>query len=163
MSAALREPTATRPTFGGSYGITDAAEGLLAWSWAAERLAASRNYWIGTTGPDGRPHAAPVWGLWLEDGFHFGTSRASRKGRNLDRDPRVAVHLESGDEVVILEGTVETIALDDRIADVYTAKYDYRPNPADAEGERWYRLRPARALAWLERDFPASATRFDFP
>jgi hypothetical protein len=85
----------------------------------------------------------------------------SRKGRNLARDPRVVVHLESGDEVVVLEGRVEEIALDERLADAYEAKYDYRPSPGHPEG-LWYRLRPRVAYAWLEADYPRTATRFAF-
>lgn len=89
-----------------SYGLQPASggKGLLPWSWAEERLTAARNYWICSAGDDGRPHAMPVWGLWLEGGLLFGTARTSRKGRNLRRNPAVVVHLESGDEVVILEG-----------------------------------------------------------
>ena len=32
-----------------------------------------------------------------------------RKGRNLAENPNVAVHLESGDDVVILEGVAEVV------------------------------------------------------
>ena len=157
-----REPTASRPGFRESYGISGEPEGMLPWSWAAERLAASRNYWISTADADGRPRAAPVWGVWLDDAVIFGTDARSRKARNLDRDARVVVHLESGDEVVILEGEVEAIALDERLADAFQPKYDWRPELPQGASARWYRLRPASALAWLERDYPRTATRFSF-
>lgn len=134
---------------------------MVPWSWAAERLAAGRNFWVATTRPDGRPHAMPVWGVWLDDGAYFGTSPQSRKARNLARDPRVVVHLESGDDVVILEGEIEQVALDDRIADAFQAKYDWRPEAQEGDGG-WYRLRPAVAYAWMEHDYPKSATRFAF-
>ena len=95
---------AGRPRFPRAYGIPAAEDGLLPWSWAGERLDGSRNYWVATTKPDGAPHAMPVWGLWLDGAFVFSTSPESRKGRNLARDPRVVVHVESGEEVVVLEG-----------------------------------------------------------
>jgi hypothetical protein len=158
----LLEPRASRPGFSEGYGISPDAEGMLPWAWADERLAAARSYWVGSTRGDGSPHAAPVWGVWLRDGVYFGTSRSSRKGRNLARDPRCVVHLESGDEVVILEGRVEGIPVDERLADAYEAKYDYRPQPPGGDGEAWYRLRPHVAYAWSERDFPRTATRFTF-
>ena len=65
MSASV-EPRASRPDMPG-YGIlaAEAGRGLLPWSWAAERLAKARTYWLATTRPDGRPHAMPVWGVWL--------------------------------------------------------------------------------------------------
>lgn len=156
------EPEATRPRFPAGYGISAGAEGMLPWSWAAERLAAGRNYWICTASPDGRPHAAPVWGLWIDDAVCFSTSEQSRKGRNLARDPRVVVHLESGDEAVILEGSVEPTSVDERVADAYEAKYAWRPETSDGETGGWYRLRPRVAYAWLERDYPRTATRFTF-
>ena len=155
------EPTAGRPRFPRGYGLSEAKEGLLPWAWAEERLAAARNYWVATTRPDGAPHAMPVWGLWLDGAVVFSTSPLSRKGRNLARDPRVVVHLESGDELVVLEGRVEEIELEERIADAYEEKYDYRPSPGHPEG-LWYRLRPHLAYAWIERDYSRTATRFTF-
>jgi pyridoxine/pyridoxamine 5'-phosphate oxidase len=135
---------------------------MLDWSWADARLSGSRNYWVASTTPDGRPSVVPVWAVWMDGAVHFGTDSRSLKARNLERDPRVAIHLESGDDVVILHGKVETFVLNDAVADAYNAKYDYRPNPDETSAEGWYRLRPRRALAWLERDFPNTATRFDF-
>jgi hypothetical protein len=102
--------------------------------------------------------AAPVWGVWADGAVRFSTNPRSRKGLNLARDPRVVIHLDSGDDVVILHGEAEPYELEDSIADAYEAKYDYRPEPR----EGWFRLRPRRALAWLERDYPKTATRFDF-
>ncbi len=124
------------------------------------RIAAARNYWIVTTKPNAAPHAAPVWGLWADDAVVFSTSRESRKGRNLLRDPRVVIHLESGDEVVIVEGEVEGTSLDDALADAYEAKYAHRPG--SEPGGVWLRLRPRFAYAWLESDYPRTATRFSF-
>jgi hypothetical protein len=148
----------SRPEFGPNYGISAEEEGMLPWSWADERLGAARNYWIVTAGADREPSAAPVWGVWADGAIYFSTSPLSRKGQNLAGDPRAVIHLESGDEVVILQGEVERYELQDSIADAYEAKYDYRPEP----GEGWLTLRPRRALAWLEREYPKTATRFDF-
>jgi PPOX class probable F420-dependent enzyme len=159
MTARVAVPS--RPRFPDVYGISEAPEGLLDWAWADERLASARNYWVVTAGPDGRPHAAPVWALWLDEAVVFSTHPNSRKARNLAHDPRVVIHLESGDEVVILEGRAESVTLDDRIADDYESKYGYRPDPVK-RSEGWYRLRPTLAYAWLESDYPNTATRFTF-
>jgi pyridoxine/pyridoxamine 5'-phosphate oxidase len=155
-------PSRRRPEFRQKYGIHDAPDGMLDWAWADERLAVSRNYWIGTADEDGRPRVIPVWGVWIDDSVVFGTNARSRKAQNLDRDPRVVVHLESGDEAVILEGDVDTIEATEEIADAFSAKYDWRPDPGADDSTRWYRLRPKLAQAWLETDYPKTATRFDF-
>lgn len=154
------EPLAHRPRFPRGYGIPESEDGLLAWSWVSDRLGSTRNYWVGTTKPDGAPHAMPVWALWVDESLVFSTSPESRKGRNLARDPRVVVQVERDDDVVILEGAVEEIALEEQIADMYAAKYDYRPEPGSAD-EGWYRLRPRVAYAW-DKDYPRTATRFAF-
>lgn len=158
------EPTLSRPHVPAGYGISPGIGASLSWQQARERLAAARNYWVASTRPDGRPHVMPVWGLWLGDALYFSTARGSRKGRNLAANPKVAVHLESGDDVVVLEGAVEEVrdpALLQRFTDAYDAKYQIRPDTADAANIT-YALRPRAAFTWQERDFPESAARWQF-
>jgi PPOX class probable F420-dependent enzyme len=145
-----------------AYGVPKDGSGgdVLPWSWAVEQLTAARNYWICTTRADGGPHAAPVWGVWLDDAVWFGTSPESLKGRNLARDPRIVIHLESGDDTVILEGEVEVSrdpAVVTRVADAYEQKYGHRP-----PGSAFYVLRPRVAQTWTEKAFPRNATRWVF-
>jgi len=158
-------PEASRPRFPDVYGIHEDAAGLLDWSWATERLAAARNYWVSTTRPDGRPHAMPVWGLWHEDAFYFSSAPSSRKAQNLAAKSAVVVHLESGDEVVVVEGHAEQATDEEllaRLSEDYTRKYGYEVT-FTAEGRGLVAVRPQVAYAWREPDFPASATRFRFP
>ena len=153
------EPRATRPRFPRGYGIKSDPEGMLPWSRAVELLTASRNYWICTAREDGSPHAMPVWGVCVDGDLYFGTSPESRKGRNLAHDPRLVVHTESGDEAVVLEGTVEVLErLPDEAAAAYEAKYDWKPG---TEG-LWYVVRPRVGFAFLEGDFTGTATRYAF-
>jgi hypothetical protein len=49
-----------------------------------------------------------------------------------------------------------------RFADAYEAKYKFRPDVTGAASPV-YRVRPAVALAWEEKDFPKTATRWTFP
>jgi Pyridoxamine 5'-phosphate oxidase len=151
-----------RPNLPAGYGIAADAAGQLPWAWAAERLALARNYWVVTTRADGRPHTMPVWALWLDDALLFSTDPDSTKGRNLAARPDVVIHLESGDEVVVCEGRAERLAADE-LPEAFVPRYDAKyghvidtSNPAFG----FYRLRPARILAWRESDFPTSATRF---
>jgi hypothetical protein len=117
-----------------------------------------------------RQHAAPVWGVWLDGALYFGTNPSSAKGRNLAANPAVVAHTESGDDCVILEGTIEPIrnpdrARFDRIADAYEAKYGgFRPEyPTDAPGPAgFFALRPRIGFAWTEQEYPKSAVRFRF-
>lgn len=142
------------------YGISQSHEGLLTWEHVSARMATAHNYWLVSASPAGRPHAAPVWGVWLDEMFLFSTDPASRKGRNMAVNPQAVVHLESGDDVVILEGAVEAVSdrgLLERYAGAYDKKYGLRP---DVSGPmpNVYGLRPRKAQAWLEKDFPTTAT-----
>lgn len=157
----------SRPNFPG-YGIRQDVEGMLEWAWVDERMSQSRNYWIGSVRPDGRPHAVPVWGVWLDGVLYFGSGRTAQKTRNLLANPAVAVHLESGDETVILEGTVAELDhgrkdIYQRIATAYAAKYPpYKPEPGPDEGSLTFFLQPSRVMAWLEMDYPNTATVWQF-
>lgn len=152
MSAEL---TRSRPNIQKDYGIPESEEGMLSWDFVTDRLAAARNYWVSTTRPDGRPHATPSWAVWLDGTLYFGGGRQTRKARNMAANPAVVVHLESGDEVVILEGVVEEItdpALQERIDDAYEAKYGMR------HGTPVWALRVEQAFAWS--GYPTTVTRW---
>jgi len=154
----------TAPRLDATYGITAAAEGIT-WPAIEEKLEASRNYWIGTTRADGAPHSKPVWGVW-DDGLWFSTGAKAVTGRNLSRDSRVAVHLESGDDVVILEGTVEAFPaaqVSDAVFQAYADKYAFDPREGEQDPSSvWYRLVPSLAHTWLEHDFQNSVGRWEF-
>ncbi|UPV99653.1 pyridoxamine 5'-phosphate oxidase family protein [Halorussus gelatinilyticus] len=150
-----------RPETEASYGIPATKEGLLSWEFVASRMADDRTYWLSTTRPDGRPHARPVWGVWVDDRFHCGGGERTRWVRNLAANPEVAVHRESGEAVVIVEGTAERIDEEtadperiERIDAAYDEKYGIR------HGTPFFAVRPETVLAW--RDYPADATRWRF-
>jgi len=162
----MAEPRPVAPRIDAGYGVPRDGSGaeLLPWPTAVERLERARNYWIVTTRPDGRPHAMPVWGVWLDGALWFSTGRRSQKARNLARDPSLVAHLESGDDVVILEGEageVTDAAALERFADAYEPKYALRPD-LEALGALVVVLRPRVALTWEERDYPRTATRWLF-
>lgn len=158
------EPQRGRPTFSKGYGIKTDEKGLVAWKDACAQLAKSRNYWVATSRPDGRPHSMPVWGVWLDGAVIFGTDRNSRKARNIQHNPVATVHLESGDEAVILECTAQEIT-DARAIAAIDAAYlkKYKMKLTDAPGVPYIvAMKPRVAFAWHERDFPVSATRWNF-
>jgi nitroimidazol reductase NimA-like FMN-containing flavoprotein (pyridoxamine 5'-phosphate oxidase superfamily) len=156
----------SRPQAPATYGFKK-PEKYLAWTHVEERLANSRNYWICTARSDGRPHSIPVWGIWVDGAFYFGTARSSRKARNLSQNPALSVHLDSGDDVVILEGTAKEVpninqtstrdqALFTKLNKASQSKYKM---PLVIEPESvFYCLQPRVVLAWTEKDFPNNAT-----
>lgn len=161
-------PIASRPHMQG-YGVPKDKKGLLPWSHVTERMAEAQNYWVCTVSPDGRPHATPVWGLWIDDRLYFGGSPQTRRNRNLAANPAVSVHLESGSDVVILHGDAHELRAPDRSLDrslvtrlieVSARKYGYAPKPEDYEKlAGTYVFRPRWVLAW--KQFPKDATRWN--
>ena len=147
------------------YGLKT-RENYLPFSHAEARLAKSRNYWICTARPDGRPHSIPVWGFWIDGALYFGTARASRKARNLAHHPAISIHLDSGDDVVILEGTATEVDPNDKptfkkLDAASRVKYNM-PMTAPPGGQSVvYRVFPRVVLAWTEKDFPNNATRWE--
>jgi nitroimidazol reductase NimA-like FMN-containing flavoprotein (pyridoxamine 5'-phosphate oxidase superfamily) len=147
-------PVASRPHMPG-YGVPKDKKGLLPWSHVTERMAEAQNYWVCTVDPEGRPHATPVWGLWLDDRLYFGGSPQTRRNRNLAANPAACVHLESGSDVVILHGDAEEFispdpALVTRLIEVSKKKYGYAPKPEDYEAAGTFVFRPRWVLAWKE-------------
>jgi hypothetical protein len=138
---------------------------FLPWTHAEERLVQSRSYWICTTRPDGRPHSMPVWGMWVDGALYFGTGRQTQKSKNIANNPAVSIHLESGDDVVILEGhAVEADITEKKLRAKLDAECKRKYNmPLLVMPESiTYRVRPRVVLAWLEKDFPTNSTRWEF-
>jgi len=169
--AATKKPTADPagssvglPHIPSNYGLKPRKH-YLPFSHAEDRLTKSRNYWICTARPDGRPHSIPVWGFWIDGALYFGTGRSSRKARNLAHNPAVSIHLDSGDDVVILEGTAVEIELSNKsqlkkLDAASRAKYKM-PMVVGPENVL-FSVRPRVVLAWTEKDFPNNATRWQF-
>ena len=171
MSSESRDATKSPPSRPNiPYGLLDAdeGEGLMSWGDLSAKMRDALCYWLATTRPDGRPHVMPVWGVWLDETFYFSTGPTTVNGRNLVANHAIAVHLESGEDAVILEGRAEQVnepSLLRRINEVYGPKYDW-----DRPMQECYALRPNVAFAWLcrgngpssEKDFLGSATRWRF-
>jgi pyridoxine/pyridoxamine 5'-phosphate oxidase len=146
------------------YGIVGEHEGdgLLPWSWAAERLAAARNYFIATTRADGRPHVMVIWGLWLDDAFYFSTGKSTQKARNLASNPHCVICAEGGEEAVIVEGVAAELgdrAVLERFAAAYKAKYDW---DVSTMSEPIFVVQPRVVFGQIEKTFTKSATRWQF-
>ena len=144
------EPLAERPVAPAGYAFSKNLKPLLPWSHVVERLERTRNYWLATTRPGGQPHVTPVWGVWVEGALYFDGHPKTRWARNLSVNPALSVHLESGDDVVILEGAVEDLVTEatvgERIVTAWDAKYGrLLPEPA---GNGILRLRPRSVRAW---------------
>jgi hypothetical protein len=161
-------PKTTRPEMPG-YGLPKTKKGLLPWKWAEDRLKKSRQYWIATTRPDGRPHVMVIWALWLDGKLYFSTGKTSRKARNLAANPNCTMGTDNSAEAVILEGVIGNELDGETIREflrLYEKKYkiDMSSGADDYVNlkEPVFYLRPKVAFGLWEKKFATSATRWLF-
>src|SRR6476660_9180969 len=107
-TARTAAPRVDRPEIPAEYGTGKASEHV-DWSHVEERLAADRVYWIATVGATGRPRVRPVDGMYLEGVIYVGGGMTTRWVRELAANPRVAIHLDGVDDVVIVDGEAEVL------------------------------------------------------
>jgi PPOX class probable F420-dependent enzyme len=127
---------------------------------AEARLKEEEVAWMTTVRSDGQPQTVPVWFLWDDEEILIYSQPNRQKLRNISRNPRVGLNLnsnEQGDDVVRLEGTAiidEDAPLSSEVVP-YVEKY--RESIArigyDVEGfARAYsvavRVRPERWQVW---------------
>lgn len=140
----------------------------LRWADAAARLAGARNWWVATAGPHG-PHAVPVWGVVVDGVPWFYSDPASVRAANLATDPRIVLHLESGDDVLIVRGLAENAgdpAGHPSVVAAYAGKYradgdaEFLPGTPEMAGIVLFAVRPASAMAWNLADYFGSQSRW---
>ena len=70
-------------------------------------LRAQKTIILNSIGPDGMPHPMPMWFVSDDDfAISMATFRGTQKIKNLQRDPRVSLLVESGREYAELKGVV---------------------------------------------------------
>lgn len=157
-------PQVTRPHF--PKGYVDNPREMVSWSYVEQRLTDAKHYWLCSVRPEGRPHAIPIWAVWVNGRIYFDGSPETRHARNIAQNPYVAVHLESGEEVVIMEGTARAIVrpspeLGAQVAQAYTTKYvtmGYAPAPDQWDNGGLFEITPHKAIAWTS--FAEDPTKF---
>ena len=154
-----------RPRMTPSYGVGDPQYGFepIEWSWVVERMTEARSYWIVTTRADGRPHVMPVWGVWVNDAFHFVTD-----ARNLSRPATsTAIREPPSTSKAATRSSYwragSSRSLCQRQEDGWRLMSASTKCPSEnvSEGHVTGSV-PAKALAWTESDFPKTATRWRF-
>jgi hypothetical protein len=156
----------TRPGF--PKGYVDHPRSFLTWEWVARRLTESRHYWLCSVRPNGHPHVVPRWAVYLDGRIYYDGSPETRHSRNIESNPNVSVHLESGMEAIILEGMAQTAQrpspeLGTRLSQEYKRKYKelgYAPEPHSWDEGGLFVFTPRQCIAWTK--FSEDPTKFIF-
>ncbi len=137
-------------------GYVDHPKSEVSWEYVEHCLMVSKNYWLCSVRPNGRPHAVPRWGVYVEGKIYYDGSPETRHAQNIASNPNVTVHLESGDEAIILEGSAQPAGKPDAqlaalLAESYRAKYavhGYAPEPNQWDEGGLFVFTPRQCLAW---------------
>ena len=116
----------------------------LDWAWVEAQLGSAGTYWV-VPRSEGPPHPRPVWGVWHEERLYLSIGTPTTL-HALAHNPVVTVHLDSGTDVVIVEGRVGGQASEGGPVAAYNKKYDW-----SYEAEKYGPLQcvePAVVLAW---------------
>ena len=126
-----REPTEVRNL--DRYGCP-----ALPWSRACDLLAAvpppTGTFFLGTVGPDGRPHAAGVGAVWFDGDLYFVSGPGTRKSRNLAANPACTISAALRGIDLVFDGEATTVT-DVPTLERLAALYREGGWPAEVEGD----------------------------
>jgi len=158
-------PRRIRPKFPEKWHVPNDPKLWITWEHANDKLAGETVYWVSTASRLGRPHAVPVWGVWKQNRFYFETDPKSVKGRNLLNNQQLVVHVQDGNDTVILEGSArrekrtETL---NQLRKDYVRKYQYTPDWSNEEDQIVFRVEPRIVHAWKAPRMHRSLVKFIF-
>ena len=144
-------PRRVRPTLPAEWHVPNDPKKWISWTHCNKKLTEEKVFWVSTASATGKPHAAPVWGIWKNGVFYFETDPSSPKGRNLTRNSQIVFHAQDGMGVVIIEGSAERESNPRRLAALkadYIRKYNYTPDWSDEKKQIVFRVKPRIAHAW---------------
>ncbi len=116
----------------------------LDWGWVDQRLREAGTYWVVSQGA-ARPHPRPVWGVWTDNTLNLSIGSPTVTG-DVEQHPLVSVHLDSGTDVVIVEGAVTGSTEDLDLLRSYDVKYDW--DYAVDEYGPLTKVAPSKIMAW---------------
>ncbi|WP_182345946.1 pyridoxamine 5'-phosphate oxidase family protein [Tomitella gaofuii] len=132
-------------------------------------LAGERTCRVATVGKDGSPHVSPLWFGWSDGALWLFSITKSRRWRDLERDPRVSVVVDAGDQYDELRG----VEISGRAEQVGEVPRSAAPDPALAAIEQvfadkymggtfyadgrhaWLRIAPEKIVSWDFRKLAA--------
>jgi hypothetical protein len=109
----------------------------LPWSRARDRIAApsaSDRFFLGTIGPDGRPHAVGVGAMWSDGDLYVVSGPGTRKSRNLAANPACTISAALPGIDIVFEGEATRVT-DGPTLERLAALYRTYGWPAEVAGD----------------------------
>jgi uncharacterized protein YlzI (FlbEa/FlbD family) len=162
----MTAPKISRPKFPPGY--ADKPASTLTWDWVSAQLTEASHYWLCSVRADGRPHAVPRWGVFIDNKFYYDGSPQTIHAHNIEINPNVTLHLESGEKAIIMEGMSRAAdkpqpAFAHKLANAIGEKYaalGYSPKPDQWDEGGLFVFTPRQCIAWTV--FYENPTKFVF-
>ncbi|WP_406064511.1 pyridoxamine 5'-phosphate oxidase family protein [Streptomyces sp. NBC_01077] len=116
------------------------------------RLAQEVDIWVASASAEGTPYLVPLAFHWDGTDIWLCTRLTNPTGRNLHDGGRARLSLGHTRDVVLLDGEVTTLAVDDvptAAIEAFAAKSGWDPR-SSGPAYVWFRVRPTAVEAWHE-------------
>jgi len=114
------------------------------------RFGRELDIWVATADADGLPCLVALWFLWDGEALWVCTRAGNPTGRNLRDGGRTRLAFGDTQDVVLVDGDVETFRSQDvpvAAADAFVAKTGWDPR-GDSASYAFFRVRPRAVQAW---------------
>jgi hypothetical protein len=118
------------------------------------RLENDIDVWVGTASADGVPHLRPLSFAWDGTTLLVATPVDSPTGRNLAGTGKAVLALGNTRDVVMVDGNVQVIPIDELpqdVGDAFAARTEFEPRTLRTL-YAFYRITPVEIQAWREAD-----------
>jgi PPOX class probable F420-dependent enzyme len=114
---------------------------------------------LSTVGPNGYPHSVPIGYFRLGDDIYLGCRTGTQKVKNIERNPKVSLVLESGSsrrdiKGVMIQGRATVYTDPDNVLRLSREAARLRGTPDDElpqvprPGAAYIRVQPRRVISW---------------
>ena len=132
-----------------------------------ELLSSERTLRIGTVGPEGGPHVAPMWFVWHDGAIWLNSLIRSRRTTDLSSGSPVALCVDAGTDYFELRGAVlygkpeevKDPAETAEIRRLFGRKYWNIDEIPEAKSHTWLRVTPDRIVSWDFKKIPQGRDR----
>ncbi|MEU7900686.1 pyridoxamine 5'-phosphate oxidase family protein [Nonomuraea sp. NPDC049152] len=117
-----------------------------------DRLEHDVDVWVASADQEGGPYLMPLSFLWDGTGLLLSTAASNPTARNLEVSGTVRLGLGLTRDVVLIEGSVQTLASDEisqEVGDAFAVKTGFDPRRLRSP-YLYFRVTPQRVQAWRE-------------
>ena len=112
-------------------------------------FALNADCWYASVRPDGRPHIAPIWFVWVDNAAWMMTTPKTVRARNLTTSDQASIAAPDTKSPLLMEGRSERVSeAPEAVRKAFLDKYEWKLGADDPEYSFLIRFVPNKAIAW---------------